>query len=197
MHPEVVPNPPSSSPNTAALDPRGRLVLLCGRSFSGKSTVATWLQQSMSARVISLDAINAERGLAGGQGIPLKEWANTNDEAKRRAESALGEGATVVVDDTASLRFLRDGWRSVAEQSRAVFVLVFLDISLPALRERLLRNRQDAGRPDVVDAVMADHLASFEVPEADEAALTFHSEDITQQAVIASVHRALDRQRPG
>jgi hypothetical protein len=38
----------------------------------------------LSANVVSLDAINVERGLAGGQGIPVKEWPTTKDEARRR-----------------------------------------------------------------------------------------------------------------
>lgn len=189
---------PSPSPTGAAQpDAGGRLVLLCGRSFSGKSTAAGWLQQSLPARVISLDALNAERGLAGGQGIPLREWARTNDEAVRRAGAALREGATVVVDDTASPRFLRDGWRGVAEQTGSAFVLVFLDTSPATVRARLLRNRDAAERPDVVDAVMADHLASFEAPEADEAAVTLDGEDLTREVLLTSVRRALDGQRPG
>ncbi len=151
----------------------------------------------MSARVISLDAINAERGLAGGQGISLEEWAHTNDEAKRRVESALADGGTVVVDDTASPRFLRDGWRAVAEQSGAAFALVFLDTAADTIRARLLRNRDDVERPDVIDAVMADHLASFEVPEADETAVTVNSEDLSREELAASVRRALDGQHTG
>jgi len=53
----------------------GRLVLLCGRSFSGKSTVAASLADSLPGQVMSLDQINEERGLHGGEGIPLSEWA--------------------------------------------------------------------------------------------------------------------------
>lgn len=185
------------STSTAARDAGGRLVLLCGRSFSGKSTVAGWLQRSLSAKVVSLDAINAERRLAGGQGIPVEEWASTNDEARRRVASALRDGAVVVVDDTASLRFLRDAWRTVAGESGAAFVLVFLDISLDTIRDRLLRNRSGLERPDVVDAVMADHLASFEVPEPEEAALTVHSEGLSQEAVVAVVRDALEHPRLG
>ncbi len=42
------------------------IVLLCGRSFSGKSTVAEVLLRQLPATAVSLDAINAERGLHGG-----------------------------------------------------------------------------------------------------------------------------------
>jgi len=53
------------------------LTLMCGLSFAGKSTFARLLAEELGAQVISLDLINAERGLYGGQGIPLEEWAAT------------------------------------------------------------------------------------------------------------------------
>jgi hypothetical protein len=57
----------------------GYVVLLCGRSFSGKSTVARKLQAALDGTVVSFDEINSERGLHGGQGIPIAEWARTNE----------------------------------------------------------------------------------------------------------------------
>lgn len=34
--------------------------------------------------VVSLDEINEERGLYGGEGIPLSDWARTNELARER-----------------------------------------------------------------------------------------------------------------
>ncbi len=47
----------------------GQLVLLCGGSFPGKSTVASFLADSLPGYIVSLDAINEERGLYGGEGF--------------------------------------------------------------------------------------------------------------------------------
>lgn len=58
------------------------LVVMCGRSFSGKSTLA--LADRLGAQRVSLDAINEERGLRGGADIPVSEWMRTNDEASPR-----------------------------------------------------------------------------------------------------------------
>lgn len=84
----------------------GRLILLCGRSFSGKSTVASSLARSLPGLVVSLDVINQERGLDGGEGIPLSEWARTNELAKERVGARLCDDETVILDDTSSPRFL-------------------------------------------------------------------------------------------
>ncbi|GAB3386856.1 hypothetical protein GCM10027568_05800 [Humibacter soli] len=47
------------------------LVAMCGLSFSGKSTFARALAKELDADIVSFDAINEERGLNGGDGIPI------------------------------------------------------------------------------------------------------------------------------
>lgn len=69
----------------------GRLLLLCGRSFSGKTTLARVLADALPAVVVSLDAINDERGLHGGDGIPVEEWArHPRHRSRARGRSAAG-----------------------------------------------------------------------------------------------------------
>jgi predicted kinase len=149
----------------------GRLVLLCGRSFSGKSTVAAALASSLPGSVVSLDAINEHRGLHGGEGIPLSEWARTNDLARGQALALLREDETVIVDDSSSPRFLRDGWRALCASAGAPIVLVFIDTPEEVIRQRLIDNRVTGERLDVTDEVMAAHLQSFEPPGEDEHAV--------------------------
>lgn len=149
----------------------GRLVLLCGRSFSGKSTVASSLAGSLPGVIVSLDAINEERELYGGKGIPLSEWARTNEVARERVLARLGDDETVIVDDTSSPRFLRDGWRTLCSSAGAAMVLGFVDTAEEVMRQRLLDNRATGYRADVTDEVMAAHQESFEPPDEDEQAV--------------------------
>ena len=44
----------------------GQLVVLCGESFSGKGTVASFLAEALPGAVVSLEAINEERGRRRG-----------------------------------------------------------------------------------------------------------------------------------
>lgn len=120
------------------------LTLMCGLSFSGKSTFATLLAEELNAELVSLDAINAERGLFGGQGIPVAEWARTNDLAMDRAAEKLRVGRDVVVDDTGSPRFIRDNWRKVAAEADAAFSLVWVQIDRARQRQRVVANRSAA-----------------------------------------------------
>ena len=154
------------------------LVLMCGTSFSGKSTFARALAAEVQAMIISLDEINERRGLWGGDGIALEEWQRTHEIATAETRAHLvgkGSGRTVIVDDTSSPRFLRDGWRSLAAEIGVGFVLVYLDVDQATIRRRQAGNRVDQGRRDVADAVLEEHLAGFEPPGPDEAAVRVRS----------------------
>ncbi|MGY4543645.1 putative kinase [Arthrobacter sp. UYNi723] len=176
------------------IDPKRKravLVLMCGRSFSGKTTISRELAVSIDAEIVSLDSINEERGLFGGQGIPVEEWIRTNDEATRRVSAALERGGRVVVDDTSSPRFLRDNWRSLAADASSAFALVYVDTPEHITRRRLLNNRELANRNDVIDEVMAKHLESFEPPEPDEAHITIRSLTEDTPLLLAAVHQLI------
>ena len=140
------------------------LTLMCGLSFAGKSTLAAELAEGLGARLISLDMINEERGLHGGQGIPLEEWGRSDRIAHVRVEQLLGDGAHVVVDDTGSPQFIRDAWRKTAVEAGAPFVIVWVQIDPKLQGERVRVNREAERRPDVTDAVLREHAANFEPP---------------------------------
>ncbi|MET7280449.1 ATP-binding protein [Kribbella sp. NPDC005582] len=152
-----------------------RLVLLCGTSFSGKSTVGRELATRIAAKVVSLDEINARRGLWGGDGIPVSEWIKTNDEAHAEARELLAAGTSVIVDDTSSPRFLRDAWRKLAAEADARFTLLYVDTDPAVVRARHAANRASRHRQDVTDEVLAQHLADFDPPHPDEQAVYFSS----------------------
>lgn len=157
--------------------PSGRLILLCGVSFAGKSTAAQAIRADVGAVVVSLDAINERRGLRGGDGIPVEQWQRTHRLAAQEVRGSLSRGDTVVVDDTSSLRFLRDRWRTVASGAGAPFTLVFVQLDRAEVLARCARNRDSGARHDVVDAVLAEHLDRFEPPEQDEDAVAVRADD--------------------
>jgi predicted kinase len=175
------------------------LTLMCGLSFSGKSTLAAQLATELGGEVISLDAINLERGLDGGQGIPLEEWATTNRIAEERVGRLLVEGRQVVIDDTGSPRFIRDGWRQIAAVSESPFVLVWVQIDEELQRRRLQANRSEPSRHDVVDEVLAEHRRGFEAP-VDEHPIIIDARETRDAArigeVVAAVRAAEQRPIP-
>lgn len=170
------------------------LTLMCGLSFSGKSTVAGQLAERLDGEVISLDAINLERGLDGGQGIPVEEWAATNRIAADRARDLLRQRRQVIVDDTGSPRFIREGWREVAESIGSGFVLVWVQIDEPLLRDRLQANRTNRSRHDVTDEVLSAHLSGFE-PPADEHPIIIPAADTRDPRRLNEIAQAIRETR--
>ncbi|GAA0589923.1 ATP-binding protein [Kribbella sandramycini] len=154
---------------------RARLVLLCGTTFAGKSTVARALAPRLAAEIVSLDEINARRGLWGGDGMTGAEWARTHDLAAAEVRELLTTGRSALVDDTSSRRFLRDRWRALAADADARFTLLYVDVDQTTVRERRAANQLTRGRRDVSDAVFEQHLLDFEPPESDERALRLGS----------------------
>jgi predicted kinase len=153
------------------------LVLMCGTSFSGKSTFARVLAAEIQAMIISLDEINERRGLWGGDGIALEEWQRTHEIATAETRAELDAGRSVIIDDTSSPRFLRDGWRALATRLGAGFMVIYLDVDQATIRRRQAENRVNQGRRDVADVVLDEHLAGFEPPEPDEGAVRVTSVD--------------------
>jgi predicted kinase len=166
------------------------LVLMCGLTFSGKSTVARTIAQTLDAELVSLDDINDERGLWGGHGIPLEEWQRTHEVARTRLRTALTADQAVVLDDTSNLRLLRDGYRELAYACDAPFALVFVGTPLEHIRERRSEASATGDRRSVDDAVFAEHAASFEEPQPDEMALVHRPND-SLDALLTDLRKCL------
>lgn len=167
------------------------IVLLCGRSFSGKSTVAAELASDLRAVVVSLDSINAERGFQSGAGVPMDEWVRTHEISRSRTRDSVASGVTVIVDDTSSPRFLRDGWRSLAREIRVPLVLVYVDTPVEVAIQRHAANRDHQRRMDVTDEILREHLDSFEAPTPDEDPVRYSTSGGDFDATLRQVRQRL------
>jgi len=128
-----------------------RLYILCGPAFSGKTTLARQLGRASHCVCVSLDEINAERGLYGGDGIPPDEWQRTHEIALQRLSELMAGGCDIVLDDTCCFRWLRDKYREMANEHRNTPQLVCLEVQ----REEIDR-RSKAGSGRVRSAGKGD-----------------------------------------
>jgi predicted N-acetyltransferase YhbS/predicted kinase len=141
---------------------------MCGIAFSGKSTMARRIVAELGIELISLDAINAERGLHGGDGLADAQWEETSLIAMDRLRTLLREGKSVVVDDTFSHRFLRDRCKAVVDEYGGRFSIVFVDTPRATIQERRVANSQFATRSHLRDDVFEHHRRRFQFPDNDE-----------------------------
>ena len=149
------------------------LYLLCGLAFSGKSTLAAVIRRRLGCALVSLDDLNARRGLHGGLGIPDEEWARTHREALGEVDAALHAGRSVIVDDTNCFRFLRDDYRGIADRYGVPTVVIYLEAPLDMVRARMRANETEPTRAPVTEAVLRDLVDKFEPPAVDEKVILF------------------------
>lgn len=136
-----------------------RLILMCGPAFSGKTTLARKIVDTIGCAYVSLDEILGGRGIAAGFDVPEGTWAEAHRQAKAEVRRLLARGETVLVDDTNCFRFLRDGFREEADRAGAATVVV-------SVRTPVDENLRRA--PESVREALTDQVRDFEWPEADE-----------------------------
>jgi predicted kinase len=145
-----------------------RLFALCGLAFSGKTTLARAIARLAGAEYVGLDDINEERGLRGGEGIPVEEWERASGIAVARIERLLDAGRDVVLDDTLCFRWLRDRYAAVADRHAARFVLIYVSVSTQEIYRAMARNDAAPERNPIRPEVFEAHALSFEHPTAEE-----------------------------
>lgn len=151
-----------------------RMLLLCGPAFAGKTTLARGLVEALDAHLVSLDAINEERGVGyGGDGLLAEVWQQTLEFALDRLADFMASGRDVVIDDTSCYRWLRDAYREIARRRGYRDTVILLDTPVAEIERRRRANRLSGGRRDLRDEVFAQHMESFEYPEPDEPTVVF------------------------
>jgi predicted kinase len=164
---------------------------MCGIAFSGKTTVAKRLVQARGCRSVSLDEINAERGLHGGEGIAVGEWERTHGIAIERISALMARGEDIVLDDTNCFRWLRDRYAQFASENGYAAELLYLEVSLKDVQARIVRNQVTADRAAIESEVFERHVREFEPPQADEVATILRNADDVSRW-IESTHPCRD-----
>lgn len=176
---------PPAKPHGTARAPL--LVLTCGVSGSGKSTVATLLAQHAGAIRVRSDverkrlyALAADARPAPGELATLYGAQATQRTYARLGELArdlLGAGIAAVVDAVALRRAERDALRALAAECGARFVLLECSAPEAVLRARITRRLNEAKDASDADLSVLDLQLRVREPTApDEAAITFDTD---------------------
>ncbi|MGP9821890.1 AAA family ATPase [Salinarimonas sp. NSM] len=154
---------------------------MCGLAFSGKSTIARLIARELAIPIVSLDAINDERGFDGGNVVDDSEWERTSHIAMERLAAHLAAGRSAIVDDTFAFRFLRERCAAVAAAHGAASRILHVETPLDTIRARRRANDVSRARMGLSDAVFDDHVARFQGPEPDEPVIRLASpEDLAR-----------------
>jgi aminoglycoside phosphotransferase family enzyme/predicted kinase len=172
------------------------LVLTCGLSGSGKSTVALMLAESMGALRVRSDVERKRlHGLAPTARVddPARLYGadstrRTYDRLLAIAEAALAGGVGVVLDAAYLRRAERDQARALAARLGVPFAIVECHAPDGVLADRIRRRQAADHDPSDADlAVLARQQAWQEPPQADE---PLHRLDTARP--LAALDRAVD-----
>jgi len=174
--------------------PTPRLLITCGLSGSGKSTVAAQLLGPLGAIRIRSDV--ERKRLAGMRsddnsgtadidtGLYEPEMtAQTYERLLALADSILANGWSVIVDAAFLRRSERDQFLELARRRAVPFWILYCEAPLPVLSERVLQRANAGGDVSDATAAVLQHQTDFaELPDPDE----------SDRVITIDTERALD-----
>src|SRR6266702_2509405 len=159
--------------------PMSKLVIICGISFAGKSTLGEAIAHRFDYAQVDVDDMKFHLYGPEGKDEELRraDWVKIYHETDKLIESYLQSGKAVI---DASRNFTKDERqvaRHIATQLKAEVVTIFVDTTEDIARKRLLENRKKQSRRDVIDKDFEEILQVWEPPTANENPLVFHNGD--------------------
>ena len=161
------------------------LYLLCGMPFSGKTTLGKTIARHIDSAYISLDEINELRGLRGGDGIPVEEWEKTHSIAMSQIQTLMPTFQDIVLDDTNCFRWLRDRFRQLATEHNYQTSVVFVDVPVSEIWQRMSDNQKTQTRHTVKPEIIKEMAKTFESPEEDENVIRYGAEHSVNEWIIS------------
>ena len=154
---------------------KNQLIIICGLSFSGKSTLARAIVQRFGFAEVDVDETKFNLFGRAIQDSDLKpaDWARLYTETDREIAELLADGKTVVDASRNFSKTERDGAKQLAEKCSVALLTVYVDTPEALARQRLLSNRLTPSRRDVSDSDFEDVICAMQVPSADESPLVF------------------------
>ncbi len=155
------------------------LIVICGLSFSGKSTLAKAITARLGYEEIDVDTVGATLYELDIDDERLKQldWDTVYEEADRIIEGRLKSGATVIDASRNFTKKERELAHEVAKRSDAKFITIFIDTPEAVARHRRSVNKTSRARRDITDEQFDEILQVMQPPTEDEHPLVFHDDD--------------------
>ncbi len=147
-----------------------KLILICGTSFSGKTTLAGLLADRFCYAEVDVDETKDRLfGVAvDDDKLEAADWARIYQETDGLIERQLGSGKSVIDASRNFTKAEREGASCIAFKHCAELITIYVNTPMHVTRERLLSNRRSKKRRDVADAGFEDILKVWEPPTLDE-----------------------------
>jgi predicted kinase len=166
-----------------------KLIIICGISFAGKSTLGETIAQQFGYAQVDVDDV---KFLLYGPDIKDEDlshadWVRIYAEADRLIERYLKTGKTVVDASRNFRKRERQLARQIAAKLGVETVTIFVDTPEAIARQRLLENRKKQSRRDVTDKDFEEILQVIEPPTADENPIVFRYGDQIERWISKNI----------
>jgi len=173
---------------------RNKLLIICGISFAGKSTLGKAIIERFGYEEVDVDDTKFQ---LYGQSIQDEDlnpddWVRIYAETDKLIENHLKSGSTVVDASRNFRKAERDIAGSIADKVGVPMVTIYVDTPEGIVRQRMLENRRKSSRRDITDKDFEEAIMAMEPPIAAENPLIFHYHDeieswlLENTAILAS-----------
>jgi predicted kinase len=168
-----------------------KLLIICGISFSGKSTLGKAITKRFGYAEVDVDETKFH--LYGqnikDEDLKPEDWVRVYAKTDRLIDNHLRSGKNVVDASRNFSKAERDIAKIIAHKAGAAIVTVYVDTPVGIARQRLLENRLNPSRRNVTDKDFVEVISAMEPPEAAEKPLIFHHLDnldswLTENAAV-------------
>ena len=158
-----------------------KLIVVCGLSFAGKSTLADAICAAFEYPQVDVDETRTD--LYGSdihdEDLEPEEWTRIYTETDNRILTHLRNGESVVDASRNFRQAERKHARTLADRMKVEVLIVYVDTPEAIVRQRWAENRIKKTRRDVSDKGFEEIIAATEPPIAPEKAIVFkHDESI-------------------
>jgi predicted kinase len=174
------------------------LIIICGTSFSGKTSLADHLAARFDIPQVDVDLTKEALFGAAVEDDDLSgaDFQRMYDETDRAIERYLAANRSVIDASRNFRKRERAQARLLCRSHNAALLTIFVDTPESITRQRLLTNRVSRERRDVTDAGFDAILSAWEPPTDDEHPLAFRHGDKVDEWIetnLARLTKALNR----
>ena len=155
------------------------LIVVCGLSFAGKTTLATAIAKRFAYEQVDVDDTKVRLfGVTFEENsLDQEAWNRIYEETDREIQAHLAAHKSVVDASRNFKRRERDRARALAHRSGARVIVVYVDTPERVARQRMLANRCRPTRVDWGDASFEQVVLAMQPPAHDEDPVVFHYQD--------------------
>lgn len=157
----------------------GSLILICGHSFAGKTTLGERIAACFGYPQIDVDVTKCDLYGTAIQDDELtqSDWDRIYAESDARMLAQLKAGHWLIDASRHFQRYERDQTRQLLQSIGAEEVLIYLDTPESVVRQRWQQNGLRPTRRQPSPSDFESVIAAMQAPDSDEQALLFHYQD--------------------